>query len=360
MNTLANIVTGIFKRIKDAFSVHFHSSNHVNKLFLNFPGSTIHPQFTQQNIPIVFASDKHYFPYFLVALESIVQNSTTQNNYDILLLHTDLTKKDLTIAQRQIRHHSNFSIRFIDVSDLVNQYHLNDLMVINHLQITAYYRLLISHILAQYDKILYLDCDLVVMQDVANLFQTNLDTYYVAAVLDVGVQIYFLPKVPEFEPYIRSLGMKEPNKYFNSGVLVMNLSLIRKHSLTDKFIHVARKNNRFFHDQNVLNVVCNERVFLLNPEWNLQCCNTIQTNTFGIIHYCGDKPWDTKKVNLYDRWWRYAKHTHFYKQFRQHYKKRNPITKKLLFQQISCQILYKLTRGNIHRHYKQKYKSLLQ
>ena len=67
----------------------------------------ISPAFSQKNTPIVFSSDKNYFPYFLVALESIIQNSSMENNYDILLLSTDLTKEDLTLAHKQIQCQKN-------------------------------------------------------------------------------------------------------------------------------------------------------------------------------------------------------------------------------------------------------------
>lgn len=51
----------------------------------------IQPAYNKKNIPIVFSSDRNYFPYFLVALESIIQNGHVENNYDILLLNSDLS-----------------------------------------------------------------------------------------------------------------------------------------------------------------------------------------------------------------------------------------------------------------------------
>ena len=109
----------------------------------------------KKNVPVVFSTDKNYFPYFLVALESIIQNSTFYVGYKIILLHADLTESDEKIILERIKNHPNFSICLIDVSDLAEKYELNKFMTINHLRVSAYYRLLIGEILKEYDKIIY-------------------------------------------------------------------------------------------------------------------------------------------------------------------------------------------------------------
>ena len=318
----------------------------------------ISPAFSRENIPIVFSTDKNYFPYFLVALESIIQNANVENNYDILVLHTELEENEEKIIQNQILGHPNFSVRLIDVSDLAEKYHLNDLITMNHIRESAYYRLLISEILPLYHKIIYLDCDLIIVKDLANLFSTDISNYYLAAVIDKGVQNYYLPHVPEFKKYMQSLGMHHVQNYFNSGVLVMNLEAIRKDALLDKFIKVAQKNNQFFHDQNVLNVVCEQKVFPLKYEWNIQCCNKIKEKDFSIIHYCGDKPWNKKGVHLENDWWHYARNTYYYQEILTHYKEHFPKNRKINFKKLKYKILYKLCLGQLRQKYRQKYREM--
>ena len=318
----------------------------------------ISPAFSQKNTPIVFSSDKNYFPYFLVALESIIQNSSMENNYDILLLSTDLTKEDLTLAHKQIQCQKNISIRLIDVSDLAEKYHLDTLITMNHIRVSAYYRLLISEILPLYHKIIYLDCDLIIVKDIANLFKTDIADNYLGAVIDKGVQNYFLPHVPEFKKYMQSLGMQHVENYFNSGVLIMNLEAIRKESLIDQFIQIAQKNNQFFHDQNVLNAVCDGKVFFLESQWNIQCCDKIKDKNFGIIHYCGDKPWNKKGVHLAKYWWKYAQNTFHYEKILTHYKENFPKNRKTNFKKLEYKILYKLCFGQMRQKYRLKYKEI--
>ena len=111
----------------------------------------------KKNVPVVFSTDKNFFPYFLVALESIIQNSNLNVGYKIILLNADLTESDEKIILERIKNHPNFSICLIDVSDLVEKYELNKFMTANHLSVSTYYRLLIGEILKEYDKIIYLD-----------------------------------------------------------------------------------------------------------------------------------------------------------------------------------------------------------
>jgi lipopolysaccharide biosynthesis glycosyltransferase len=309
----------------------------------------------KKNVPVVFSTDKNFFPYFLVALESIIQNSNLNVGYKIILLHADLTESDEKIILERIKNHPNFSICLIDVSDLAEKYELNKFMTDNRLRVSTYYRLLIGEILKEYDKIIYLDCDLILNKDIALLYETDIKDNYLAAVLDRGAQDYFLKSVPAFKKYMQHLGMKTVENYFNAGVLIMNLKAIRENKLLEKFLQVAQENNQFFHDQNVLNVACEGKVFYLDSSWNIQCCNRINEKELGIIHYAGNKPWNKKGVNLEKYWWNYAKNTFFYQTILDDYKKNVRQHKKIKFKKLKYKILYKLSFGKVRQKYKQKY-----
>jgi lipopolysaccharide biosynthesis glycosyltransferase len=203
-----------------------------------------------------------------------------------------------------------------------------------------------------------LDCDLILNKDIALLYETDIKDNYLAAVLDRGAQDYFLKSVPAFKKYMQHLGMKTVEKYFNAGVLIMNLKAIRENKLLEKFLQVAQKNNQFFHDQNVLNVACEGKVFYLDSSWNIQCCNRINEKELGIIHYAGNKPWNKKGVNLEKYWWNYAKNTFFYQTILVDYKKNVRQHKKIKFKKLKYKILYKLSFGKVRQKYKQKYKEV--
>jgi lipopolysaccharide biosynthesis glycosyltransferase len=107
------------------------------------------------------------------------------------------------------------------------------------------------------EKILYLDCDLIVRKDIAALWGANIDDYFAAAVVE-----------PHFH---ENPGMAPDEPYFNSGVMLINLTRWRSEKdLLARFIACA--NQQFsllpFWDQDILNIVLRGRVAFLSPRWN--------------------------------------------------------------------------------------------
>src|SRR5690606_18465225 len=77
---------------------------------------------------------------------------------------------------------------------------------------------------------------------------------------------------PGIMEYMRSvLNIDSLESYFNSGVLVMDVQKLIARNAMPEFLEVARRNNKYFHDQNVLNSVLQGDVHFLDPGWNYQC-----------------------------------------------------------------------------------------
>lgn len=272
----------------------------------------------KNTIPIVFASDNKYSPYLCVAVASLIKNISKKNTYEIIILESDISTQNKNAILSLTKKLPNVSASFINMQKKADLF--KDFLVINHLAIAAYYRLLIASILPQYDKIIYLDCDLIINTDIANLFKIDIKNNYLAATKDLGIAKHFIPNT-DFADYIKNLGMKNPENYFNSGVLIMNLKEIRKNNLEQKFLQIAKINNRYFHDQNVLNVCCENKTTFLDLKWNVPSFYKELSNhktTLSIIHYCSStKPWNTHGIKLQKYFWKYAKTTPLYKQLQQ-------------------------------------------
>jgi len=188
----------------------------------------------------------------------------------------------------------------------------------NDLSISCYYRLFCHRIFSNLSKILYFDVDTIVNSDISKLFNQNISNFYCAAVKDYGVYKTFPLMHPDFFSYIKNLGLKNIDKYFNSGVLLLNLDKIRKENLDEKLFSIAKQNNRYFNDQNVLNVVFNDKCLLISEEWNYQRSHCALPEDVSldckIIHFCYKyKPWNSSNMHHYDKWWEYAKSTPCYK-----------------------------------------------
>ncbi len=175
----------------------------------------------------------------------------------------------------------------------------------------ASFRLLLPEILPECDKILYLDCDVVVRQDMGRLYrETDLGNNYLAAVYEAPIE----QQAARFE----ALGCKA-DEYFNSGFLIMNLELMRKEGVSSKLLEACKVDYLEFPDQDALNQVCKGRALPVSPvfngirtfflpqykadfvkEYSAALWDEVQVS--GNIHYTGGKPWDILSVK-FGEWW---------------------------------------------------------
>ena len=127
---------------------------------------------TSKEIPIFFATDDNYIPCLYVAVSSLIENASRDFKYIINVLNTGLKQENKDIIKGL--ENDNFTINFCDISEKVSDIK-SQLRDIYHFSVVMYYRLFIESLFPQYDKALYLDCDIVVLGDIAELFNTELD-----------------------------------------------------------------------------------------------------------------------------------------------------------------------------------------
>jgi lipopolysaccharide biosynthesis glycosyltransferase len=133
----------------------------------------------------------------------------------------------------------------------------------------TYYRLFIPELLPeQLDRAIYLDCDLVVKSNLKELWETDFQSNSVLAVQDIWSPYISCPNTEV--PY-QELGIPATAKYFNGGVLVINLKKWRDEAIGSKAIeHLIRYGGcPRTHDQGLLNAVLAEQWGELDPQWNL-------------------------------------------------------------------------------------------
>ena len=133
----------------------------------------------------------------------------------------------------------------------------------SHISQAANYRLFVADILPQtIDKVLYLDCDLIVTGDLKTLFDIPLNDNAIAAVEDTWSG--------KDDNYCR-LGYSREYGYFNSGVMMISLSHWREHNLSERFVDFYKSHpNLLFVDQDILNGVLHDKWQHLPLAWNVQ------------------------------------------------------------------------------------------
>jgi len=315
-------------RIKELQMVLFQ---HTEKPITVLPSAF--PQVEKSKVvPIVFAANAAFAPVSAVAIRSVIQHANHENYYDIIIMETDIptTSKKLIISM--VEGMENISIRFCNVLPLIRGHNL---VAHEHISVETYYRFLIQDLLPEYDKVLYLDGDLVCNHDVAELFAVDIDGCFLGAVYDADMsgQINMEPETLRY--LIRELKMEDPFSYFQAGVLLLNTKEMKLAYSLEQWLTFASKHYRYM-DQDVLNRYCQGRVKYLDMAWNLiiDCDNyrvpVIIRNAKAsvnrqyhearkhpyIVHFAGfQKPWKQRGVDFESEFWKYARMTPFYEQF---------------------------------------------
>ena|GEM_PF-2793605 len=279
----------------------------------------------KKSIPILMSTDNGYVYPTLVSMTSMVKNKKR----DTFLKFNIMVSGDTSGENRKkFKEFGNIyskdcSTKIIDMGNRFKGVRGT------HFPPSAFYRLLASSHLKQYNKILYIDGDTLVRHDLSELFNTNIDNYYIAGVKDMGMADWANSSAGKVN-YARKLGIKDMSQYINSGVILMNLKKMKKDRMEEKFLSYVRQ-GRFlqYPDQEVFNSVCYGKIKLLSPIYNdlvfvLACYNYNRSWAYSdccseeewkrifynpvIVHYAGgSKPWRKSNVKFYNEWNKFRK-----------------------------------------------------
>jgi lipopolysaccharide biosynthesis glycosyltransferase len=183
----------------------------------------------------------------------------------------------------------------------------------------TYLRLYVADKLRNISKILYLDCDMIILGSIKELWAYDI-SQQVAAVVEDDKNIN-----------LSHLGGAKPSKYFNAGMMLINMDQWKKNKIQDKLFQLLNKKIHFrFHDQDRLNLTLNKKIIFIEPRWNLipsrENQNTIKYYSIisrlrleklfhlsCIIHYASSKkPWHYLSSHpLKFLWWKHLRRTEF-------------------------------------------------
>ncbi|RTJ02368.1 hypothetical protein C3H99_09460, partial [Campylobacter jejuni] len=296
----------------------------------------IAPAFIKDNIPIVFSCDDNYLPYLTVILHSIKMHSSKDCNYDICILYDLLNKENMNKIKNFIQD-INISIRFINISSYVyNAKKQVYFHIAAHFKEANYYRFFIPSIFKNYKKIIYLDCDMLVLKDLKDLYLYNFNTS-IAACKEFTAILIVLNNIDKY--YIDFINIKKPFKnicnYIQSGVLVYNISKCIEGNFTQKCLDTLKYlEYPPIVDQDVINSAFDGDISFLDVRWNFTWNLPIRYPNFKtllpkafikdalkmiknpyIIHYNDIfKPWNSPHLPNAHLWWHYARQTPFYEE----------------------------------------------
>ena len=248
-------------------------------------------------INILVTLDENYIPYLNVMLTSLLY-SNPDCSFDVYLLHSSIPES----ATLETHNILNRSGRLISIQ--VNDVGLDDAPTTSRYPQEIYYRIFAARYLPQtLDRVLYLDPDIIVNGSIKALYQMQLGDYYFAAASHTRE---FLRMVNGIR-----LNMDEESPYINSGVMLMNLELLRREQNYDdvfRFIE-EMKNRLILPDQDIISSLYGSRIYALDTfRYNMTerlyklhspfekelDLDWVRKHSV-IIHYCGrNKPWKEK------------------------------------------------------------------
>lgn len=268
-------------------------------------------------IPVFFSIDNNYAPFLSVALSSAIQNSDPNRRYKAIVLHQELSEEHQRRLQALATEH--FQIEFCPMETSLSCItdRMSNRLRCDYFTLTIYFRLFIPAMFPQYDKAIYIDSDIVVTGDLAELYETDIADNYFGACVETSVG-----DVPELTRYMKEAVGVEHSRYINSGVLLMNLKKLREVKLEEHFLNLL--NTYHFDsvapDQDYLNALCYGKIHYLPQSWNATPNeNRPLIKDAKLIHYnLFSKPWCYDHVQYEDEFWHYAQDSDYLKEILAH------------------------------------------
>ena len=256
-------------------------------------------------IPVFFSIDDAYAPYLGVALSSAVKNSDPERQYKAIVLYQDLCEENRRRLSSLATE--NFEIKFIPMGEGLECItdRMSNRLRCDYFTLTIYFRLFIPVMFPEYDKGIYIDSDVVLNGDIAELFDTDIGDCLIGACADKSVV-----DVPELALYMEQAVGVNRHSYINSGVLLMNLKKLREVEIDKHFLSLL--NTYHFDciapDQDYINAMCNGKIHYLDECWDaMPNDHKPPLENAKLIHYnLFSKPWCYDGIQYGELFWKYA------------------------------------------------------
>jgi lipopolysaccharide biosynthesis glycosyltransferase len=267
----------------------------------------------KEQIHIVAVADDRYAQHIGVCFTSLLVHKSLDRNISLNVIDGGISSLNKQLLQITMDKFSA-KINFLQINTDIYR----DMVVNHNITNAAYYRISIPDLFegTGVEKLLYIDCDLIIKDDISLLWDIPMFDYTIAAVSDIGGLFR-----------LKDLNIPSTSDYFNSGVMMINLTRWRKEGVTKAVLNYLFENREkiHYHDQDGLNAILYNQWLSLSPKWNMQN-NMLERNSStsfseevlkeaarrpSIIHFTGpSKPWHYDNVHPYkNEYYRYLSMT---------------------------------------------------
>lgn len=240
----------------------------LNKL-LNKLDSKLFNGNNKDDVNVVYITDKNYLEQTITSIKSLFISKTESRKYCVFVLHSkDLNDNDI-IKLKKLNNKNCIVYPLLVITDKYSKFQTK-----RHVTQTALIKFDIPNLIHS-RKVLYLDSDTIILNNIETLYDYDISKYFLCAVRDtkdINIQllknkiknIHNLNEKFYFDIFEKHLG------YFNSGVMIMNLELMRKYNISEKLFDYRTNGENYFMDQDALNVCLGDNVLFVPLEYNFQ------------------------------------------------------------------------------------------
>ncbi len=266
-----------------------------------------------QVIPIYCASDDNYAPFLCSTMFSVLQH--TEEFIEFNVLDGGIKEKSKKLIEQSLEKFKNYSLNYIDMSS----YNLSQFPNLRHYSLNTFSRYFIPQLDSKNNKVLYIDIDIIVKNDIARLYNQDLENYPLGAILEDFYSNGQNLREKVYPDY------KNDSFYFNAGILVIDIKYWRENNISKQLIEMTIEyaDKILCADQDILNIVFEQNYKILDYIYNYmpdhydrlkaikpERTDFIRDNAL-IIHYTSTKPWKGKSAGS-KYFWPVYKKTAFY------------------------------------------------
>ncbi|MCC8107604.1 MAG: glycosyltransferase family 8 protein [Planctomycetes bacterium] len=290
-------------------------------------------------IAVFLACDENFFPYTITTIASFMENARSGDRYDVVVLTCNgvIPSALLETALEWFgKTYPTSSLRFFDGDQLLQAAGRDKFYATKHFSVATYLRFFAPSIFKQYDRMLYLDSDMIIFSDLGELYRTDLGGNILGACHDVLSETAYREGTDPKEAAYRKnvLGLEPEDGYFNAGMIVFDLNTMRELDIQSRLVQALDYiNNANLPDQDILNHVCKGRVHFIDPGWNVtawmieprpgtiyhfasgavrEACHAVR-DSVKLLHFTELKPWNANYTGCLDcYYWHYSALTPFH------------------------------------------------
>lgn len=290
-----------------------------------------------EHVNVALSADRAYLPHAAAMLRSLADHADPGRHYTLFFLHSDIPDDALGLLADMLAPQGNLTLEPVNVGQAFARGYRSASRAPSN---ATYNRFLLFSLLPGLDRLLYLDCDMILRRDVAGLFDTDMGGAPLGGVTDWIMTRTLTGPTPTVEPGIPDLGTYQRDRlglsrdqiagYINAGVVLFDFRAMGDtEALGRELVARAMEERYLFRDQDILNARFKGRIAQLDPRWNAFNSSPASYDRVPapnharamagradpwIVHYADRayKPWVAAPVPLAQHYWQALIRTPFY------------------------------------------------